>query len=143
MQKITSIIFISLLTASCSTQPYVRYKSPAINGKLLINEIAASNIPVFLSLDASDTECAQFTQRSTTNDLGRFLLPAEKQQMSYTPLMTYYLDEWTVCAEINGERRLIYSNNHYGMSGTPHAIRLSCHIPSKNNQSPCQQTLDE
>ena len=142
MIKFTSIIFISLLTGACSTQPTVRYKTPTIHGSLQVNGSATSNTSIFLSLDASDSECRRFVQQIQTNEQGQFTLRAEKEPMDYAPLVQHYLDEWTICAEVQGVRRLLYSNNRYGMDTGAKSITLTCHIPSQSkNESPCRQAL--
>lgn len=144
MKKCASIIFISLIISACTTQPYVRYKTPNINGILLVNELPAQATPIFLSLDAGDSECKQFVQRTHTDESGQFLLPAEKEHMDYTPLMTHYLDEWTICAEIQGVRRTLYGNNRYGMGSVPRNITLDCRFNTQTkNVDPCNQSLHE
>lgn len=144
MHKTISILLISLITSACTTQPYVRYKTPNINGVLIVNETPAQGAPVFLSLNAGDTECRQTVQRTRTDESGQFLLPAEKEHMDYTPLMTHYLDEWTICAEIDGVRHALYSNNRYGMGSAPRNISLNCRINTREkNDNPCQQPLHD
>lgn len=142
MHKIIPVILTSLLIGACTTQPYVRYKTPNISGTLLVNDSPAQATPVFLSLDAGDSECKKFVQRTHTDESGQFMLPAEKEHMDYTPLMTHYLDEWTICAEIQGVRRALYGNNRYGMGSVPRNISLDCRFNTQmKNDNPCHQSL--
>ena len=144
MFKFTSIILITLLAGGCSSQPFVRYKSPTINGNLQINDSAASGTVILLSLDSRDTECRQAVQQVQADEQGGFSLLAEKQQMTHTPLMTHYLDEWNLCAEIQGNHHLLYSNNRYGMGSVTPSIRLRCYYPSRSkNENSCQVVIQD
>lgn len=144
MKKITAIILTSFILTACTTQPYVRYKTPDINGTLLVNESPAQGAAIYLSLDAGDVECKHVVQRTRTDEIGQFMLVAEKENMDYTPLMTHYLDEWTICADIQGVRRSLYGNNRYGMGSAPRAVTLDCRFNSQaKNDNPCQQPLHD
>ncbi|HEX5637831.1 MAG TPA: hypothetical protein VFY78_12125 [Gammaproteobacteria bacterium] len=144
MNKITCILIIGLVVSACTSQPYVRFKTPNINGSLQINDAPAPGTLILLSLDAGDTECLRAVQRTRTDENSQFLLAAEKEHMDYTPLMTHYLDEWTICAEIQGVRRTLYSNNRYGMGSVSHGISLNCNFNTRaKNDNPCQQPLHD
>ena len=144
MNKTACIIFVCLIISACTTQPYVRYKTPNINGSLLINDAPAQGTLIFLSLDAGDTGCTHYVQRTRTDETGQFLLAAEKEHLDYTPLMTHYLDEWTICADIQSVRRTLYGNNRYGMGSVAHALTLNCQFNTQaKNDNPCQQALHD
>lgn len=142
MNKIAGIIIIGLVISGCTSQPYVRFKTPNINGTLLVNDSPAQGTLILLSLDAGDTQCLRSVQRTRTDENGQFILPAEKEHLDYTPLMTHYLDEWTICAEIQGVRRTLYGNNRYGMGSVQHGMTLNCNFNTNaKNDNPCQQPL--
>lgn len=144
MKTIATIILFSLIISACTTQPYVRYKTPNITGTLFIDGSPAKGTAIYLSLDASDTACKKFIKSTHTDESGGFLLPAEKIHMDYTPLMTHYLDEWVICADIKGINHEIYSNNRYGIGSVPHNLTLDCRIDSQANiKNPCQHPMHE
>jgi hypothetical protein len=144
MKKIAYIICLSIISGACTTQPYLRFKTPNINGTLLVNNSPAQGTLILLSLDSGDIECTHFVQRIRTDEAGQFVLPAEKEPQDYTIQMTHYFDEWTICADIQGVRRMLYSNNRYGMGSVAHAITLNCQFNTQaKNDNPCQQPLHD
>ena len=62
--------------------------------------------------------------------------------MNYTPLMTYYLDEWTLCVDEAGTRKAIYSNNRYAQGSAMGSVNLQCDLKKAGkNTSACQSPL--
>ena len=116
----------ALLITACTTTPYTRYKSPKISGHISINGKAAGNIPIYLSADSKDKNCFKVKTKTQTSSDGHFVLASLKEQMNYTPLLTYYLDEWNVCAEIDGKRLLIYSDNRYATGSVTSSAHIEC-----------------
>jgi len=123
-----SLLYIAILLSACTTTPYTRYKTPSISGTLYINQQTAKGIPIYLSINGDDEYCRNFTQKTTTDPKGEFNILSIKEHMSYTPLMTHYLDEWTICADIYGSRKTLYSDNRYGKGSIIQSVNLKCEI---------------
>lgn len=124
--QLINILALVLLVASCTTTPYVRHKTPKINGEIIINQQAASGIKVYLSTNGNDKQCLKALRWTTTDIYGRFSFETVKEHMSYTPLMTHYLDEWVICADIHGQRQQIHSGNRYGIGSVIESLDLRC-----------------
>ena len=134
------ILICTGLLAACTTTPYTRHKSPNISGQIYVDQQAAENISVYLSAKASDTACHAVAQKTLTDNTGSFHFSSIKEEMSYTPLMTYYLDEWVVCADIRGQRTRLYSGNRYGMGSVSERISIECNFdPGLNADQACRQ----
>ena len=125
-----TLCLITLISA-CTTTPYSRGKTPAINGILNINSEPKAGINLYLSLDSKDRNCNKAIQTTVSNQQGEFHFTAIKEQMAYTPLMTYYLNEWLICAEIYGSKQMIYSDNYYGQGSVSGTVDLICDNHSK------------
>ena len=125
LRPVQGLLLLTLL-ASCTSTAYIRHKSPSISGTMSIAGEPARGIAVYLSLKGDDKQCLQFSQKTSTGLQGEFNFTSAKDHMSYTPLMTYYLDEWSVCAEIDGQRVMLYSDNRYGMGSVSGAVNLRC-----------------
>lgn len=121
------LIALSALTA-CTHTPFTRYKSPEISGHIVSQGSTAAGIHLYLSINSGDSHCARYISEAVSNDKGQFSIHAIKEKMDYTPLMTHYLDEWTLCADISGARTAIYSNNRYGMGSVITSINLLCDL---------------
>ena len=128
------IIAAGLLLTACTSTPYTRYLSPTISGELLVDGEPVSDIPVLLSIRGGDEHCFSSLRQTATGANGQFHLAAARDQMSYTPLMTYYLDEWNVCIDIEGRRLKIYADNRYGMGSVGGSIYIRCQF-SKGHYS--------
>ena len=124
------VVICTLIISACTTTPYTRHKSPNISGSITINGEKTAGIPIYLSLDSNDQHCMKIHSRTITSPTGEFRLPSVKEQMSYTPLMTHYLDEWVVCADINNQRIMLYTDNRYGMGSVISAVHLRCDFDS-------------
>ena len=121
-------IYLPLLISACTTTPYTRHKTPNISGILYIDQQPAKGVPIYLSTNGNDKYCREFTQKTLTGLKGKFSISSVKEQMNYTPLMTYYLDEWTICADISGSRKTLYSDNRYGKGSVTGSVHLKCNI---------------
>lgn len=133
---LTACLFALSVTA-CTPSAYTRYRSPTINGQINISGAPASGIPVYLSIEGKDQNCSKALLHDTTDQDGRFNIRAAREEMSYTPLMTYYLDEWNLCADVSGQRVLLYSDNRYGMGSVNGSVNIVCefepgHFSTKN-----------
>ena len=126
--QLIKILTLALLITACTTTPYVRHKTPKINGEIIINQQVASDIKVYLSTNGSDTLCLKALRWTTTDIYGRFSFETVKDHMTYTPLMTQYLAEWVICADIQGQRQQIYSGNRYGMGSVIESLNLRCEV---------------
>ena len=120
------LIVASTLFTACTSTAYTRLKSPSISGEISIAGEAAQAIPVYLSIHSKDKHCLKFSSKTSTGPQGEFNFSSIKEHMSYTPLMTYYFDEWNLCAEIQGERVPLYSDNRYDMGSVTGAVNLRC-----------------
>ena len=139
-----TILFIQLplFIMSCTTTPYTRYKTPNISGTLYINQEPAQDVTIYLSQKGDDKYCKKHTQQTSTGSKGEFSLASIKEQMDYTPLMTYYLDEWVVCADIAGTRKTLYSGNRYETGSVIKAVHLKCEIDKAySKKDVCSQPL--
>ena len=135
------ILLIPVILAGCTSTAYVRHKSPSISGTISIAGEPARGISVYLSLKGNDKQCLQFSQKTSTGIRGEFNFTSAKDHMSYTPLMTHYLDEWNVCAEIDDQRILLYSDNRYGMGSVSGAVNLQCRFEQSNySQKYCKKS---
>lgn len=114
------------MLVACTSTPYTRHRSPSISGNISIDGEAARGLAVYLSLRGGDSQCLQFSRKTSTGPQGEFNFSSVKEHMSYTPLMTHYLDEWSVCAEIDQQRVMLYSDNRYGMGSVISAVNLRC-----------------
>ncbi len=131
MKKLFSLLLLlytALLVSACTTTPYTRHKTPHISGTLYVNQKAAKDIPIYLSIKENDKYCRNPIQKTSTDSNGKFSLSSIKEKMSYTPLMTYYFDEWTLCAEVSGNRKTLYSDNRYEKGSVIQSINLKCEI---------------
>jgi hypothetical protein len=124
--KPLAALLLTILLAACTSSAYVRHKTPSISGNIRIAGEPAVDIPVYLSLKGGDTSCLNASAQTRTGPQGEFNLPGAKDHMSYTPLMTHYLDEWVVCADIDGQRVMLYADNRYGMGSVGGAVSLQC-----------------
>lgn len=133
IMKPPSLVILSLviLTSACTSTPYRRGLTPTINGVLNINSEPKPGITLYLSRDSKDHSCNKYVKTSVTNDQGQFHFAALKEQMSYTPLMTYYLNEWVICAELYDSKQMIYSDNYYGQASVTGSLNLICDSHSK------------
>lgn len=134
-----SLFTLALLVASCTTTPYVRHKTPTINGEIIINQQPASGIKVYLSTKGEDKQCYKALRWTTTDIYGRFSFETVKEHMSYTPLMTHYLDEWILCADMKGQRQQIHSGNRYGMGSVIESLNLRCEAATTEIPVTCRQ----
>lgn len=125
VKSLAALLLITLLGA-CTSSAYVRHKTPSISGNIRIAGEPAVDIPIYLSLKGGDKNCLNFSSQTRTGPQGEFSLTSAKDHMSYTPLMTYYLDEWVVCADIDGQRVNLYADNRYGMGSVSGAVNLQC-----------------
>jgi len=125
------ILFLISLSSACTSTPYNRGLTPTIDGTLNINSAAKSGIKLYLSLDSKDRNCKKHIKTTVTNEQGQFHFAAIKQQMTYTPLMTYYLNEWVICAELHDSKQMIYSDNYYGQGSVTGTFNLICDSHSK------------
>lgn len=131
---------ISLI--GCTSVPFTRHKSPNIHGVIYSNHISAAGIDLYLSIKGGDKYCSKFIAKATTDDKGDFTILSIKEKMDYTPLMTYYLDEWSLCVDVAGTRKLIYSNNRYGKGSVITSVNLTCELKKINTQNtPCNVPL--
>ncbi len=138
--KLFSSLLLTLVITSCTTTPYVRHKTPKINGEIIIDQQPASGIKIYLSTKGDDNLCLKALRWATTDSYGRFSFDTVKDHMSYTPLMTHYLDEWIICADIQGQRQQIYSGNRYGMGSVIESLDLRCEIGTKSKSDKvCRQ----
>jgi len=126
---------------ACTPAPFTRHKSPNIHGIILSNHIPANGIELYLSIDGDDKYCSKFIAKTVTDDKGDFSISSIKEKMDYTPLMTYYLDEWNLCATVAGTRQLIYSNNRYDKGGAIASVNLECDLKKIGKQAPCNVPL--
>lgn len=131
---------LAVLVSACST-PSIRHKSPTISGIILIGGEAAAGIPVFISIHSSDQGCYRPAHRTITGLDGTFHLPSVKEHLPYTPVMTYYLDEWIICADINDQRQTIMTGNHYGQSSVPSPANIICESSSISAKLVCKPKL--
>lgn len=139
---ISSCLLCSL--SACTSQPYTRLKSPDISGNIHIDGQAAQRIAVYLSLSGGDKLCARAVQHVYSDEQGFFFFDSIKEKMDYTPLMTHYLDEWVLCADIQGVRRTLMDGNRYGMGSVTQKINLQCSFDSQSaNTEPCRPVLGE
>ena len=144
--RISLIICTCLLgcLSACTTTPYTRYKSPDISGHIKVDGQPAQSVPVYLSITGGDKNCSHNVQHVYTDEQGFFFLESIKEHMSYTPLMTHYLDEWVVCADIKGARRTLIDGNRYGMGSVTQKVNLSCQFDSQSaNKEPCRPVLGD
>ena len=139
--QLINILALVLLIASCTTTPYVRHKTPKINGEIIINQQAASGIKVYLSTNGSDKQCLKPLRWTTTDIYGRFSFETVKDHMNYTPLMTHYLDEWVICADIRGQRQQIHSGNRYGIGSVIESLDLRCEAGTTTATITCRKVL--
>jgi hypothetical protein len=128
--KLIYILCFAVLISACTATPYTRYKTPNISGSIYIDQKIAIAIPVYLSINGDDKYCKNFIQKTTTDDNGTFSLTSVKEHMKYTPLMTHYLDEWIICADILNNRKKLYSDNRYGKGSVIQSVNLKCEINS-------------
>lgn len=136
-QLISSLLFIITFSLiACTPTPFIRHKSPNISGTIHSNNEPAKNIHLYLSITSNDKHCSKFIAQSTTNDKGKFSISSIKEKMTYTPLMTHYLDEWILCVEVAGLRQAIYSNNRYGQGSVITSVNLECDLKNISRQSP-------
>ncbi|MFW2371853.1 MAG: hypothetical protein ACN4GM_01930 [Gammaproteobacteria bacterium] len=119
-------LFLMALISACTTTPYSRNLTPTIDGVLIINSEPKPGINLYLSLDSKDLSCDKHVKTTISDEQGQFHFTTIKQQMAYTPLMTYYLNEWVICAEIYGSRQMIYTDNYYGQGSKIDSIMLIC-----------------
>ena len=132
-----SILFLSTIAFSliaCTPVPFTRHKSPNITGVIYSNHSPAKGINLYLSIKGDDKYCSKFIAETITNDNGEFSIPSIKEKMDYTPLMTHYLDEWTLCVDIAGVRQALYSNNRYGQGSVIASVNLECDLKRVNKQ---------
>ncbi|MCW8956350.1 MAG: hypothetical protein OQL09_05660 [Gammaproteobacteria bacterium] len=125
------ILSLVILNSACTSTPYNRGLTPSISGVLNINSEPKADITLYLSRDSKDTSCSKAVKSTTTNEQGQFHFAAIKEQMTYTPLMTYYLNEWVICAEIYGTKQMIYSDNSYAQGSVTSSLNLICDSHSK------------
>ena len=123
-----SLLYIAVFVSACTTTPYTRHKTPNISGVLYINQQVAKGIPIYLSINGNDEYCRKFIRKTSTGPHGEFSISSIKEHMNYTPLMTHYLDEWTICADISGSRKTLYSDNRYGKGSVIQSVNLKCEI---------------
>ncbi|MCW9012193.1 MAG: hypothetical protein OQL06_00305 [Gammaproteobacteria bacterium] len=128
--QLIALLLLATAVSGCTTTPYTRHLSPSISGHIYLNGQAAQGVSVYLSLKGGDAYCTKSSFKTATGPDGEFHLPAQKEYMSYTPLMTHYLDEWAVCADISGDRRSLYSDNRYGMGSVINSVNLRCDFGS-------------
>jgi hypothetical protein len=137
---ILSIIILNL--TACTPVPFTRHKSPSINGVIHSDNIPARGIELYLSIKGDDRYCSKFIAKTTTNDRGEFSIPSIKEKIDYTPLMTHYLDEWSLCVDTSGVRQVIYSNNRYGKGSVIASVNLNCDLKEIGRKaSPCNNPL--
>ncbi len=135
------LILVSLLLSACTSTPYTRHKSPKISGSISFNGTATPGVSILLSLDGSDTQCLKPKTRTVTGPNGEFVINSIKDELSYTPLMTHYLDEWVLCAEHKGQRGKIYSDNRYGMGSVISSVHIRCDFETNHiNATYCTKT---
>jgi hypothetical protein len=128
------------LISACTTTPYTRYKSPSISGQIYIDQLPAEGINIYLSTKSADKSCRTTIEKLRTDSSGNFHISPIKEKMNYTPLMTYYLDEWVVCADIKGQRIGIYSGDRYGTGGVTGRVSITCHFnPGQYTEKACKQ----
>jgi hypothetical protein len=120
------LLLLCSILISCTSSAFVRQQTPVIHGEIYVAGEPAIGVRVYLSRDGSDSLCLKHSQSTHTGPQGEFSLPAIKNHMSYTPLMTHYLDEWVVCAEFDGQRIMLYSDNRYGMGSVTDSVQLRC-----------------
>ncbi len=120
------LMLLCSMIGSCTGDAYTRRQTPAIHGEIYIAGEAAGDVPVYLSREGGDSLCLKHSQSTRTGPRGEFSLPSIKDHMSYTPLMTHYLDEWVVCAELDGQRFMLYTDNRYGMGSVTGSVQLRC-----------------
>lgn len=124
--RVILLPLLGLMLAACTTTPYTRHMTPGVQGKIFIDGKPASGIPIFLSSGGDDEHCLKYSSKTTTDLQGEFNLPSLKESLPYTPLMTHYLDEWVVCAEIDGQRVKLYADNRYGMGSVIGSVTVRC-----------------
>ncbi|TNF32693.1 MAG: hypothetical protein EP315_09300 [Gammaproteobacteria bacterium] len=136
-------LLIIMLVSACTTTPYVRHRTPKINGEIIIDQQPASGIKVYLSTDGSDSLCLKALNQTETDSYGRFAFSSIRDHMTYTPLMTHYLDEWVICADIAGQRQQIYSGNRYGMGSVIESLDLRCEFGNASSgDGACRQRFE-
>lgn len=119
-------LFLITLISACTSTPYSRSLTPTIDGVLIINSEPKPGINLYLSLDSKDISCVKQVKTTISNEQGQFRFTAMKKQMTYTPHMTYYLNEWVICADIYGAKQMIYTDNYYGQESKLDSIMLIC-----------------
>ena len=122
-------LVLAIVLSACST-PSIRHKTPSISGIILIDGQPAAGIPVFISINGSDQGCYRPAHRTVSGLDGKFHLPSVKEHLPYTPVMTYYLDEWIICADIKGQRQTIMTGNNYGQGSVPSPANITCESQS-------------
>lgn len=138
--KLLNTLLLVILVTSCTSTPYVRHKTPKITGEIIINQQPASGIKIYLSTQGDDNLCLKSLRWTTTDSYGRFSFDTVKDHMTYTPLMTHYLDEWILCADIEGQRTQIYNGNRYGMGSVIESLDLRCEIgTTSKSDKVCRQ----
>jgi hypothetical protein len=141
-----TLLLVSCLLGitACTTTPYTRYKSPDISGQITIDNQPATSVAVYLSISGGDDVCAHDVNHVYTDEQGFFFLESVKEHMDYTPLMTHYLDEWVLCADIKNVRRKLIDGNRYGMGSVTQKLNLQCAFDSQSaNTEPCRPVLGE
>jgi len=137
IRLISGLLFISMFgLVACTSSPFIRHKSPNIIGTIHSNNEPVKGIHLYLSIASNDKHCSKFIAQSVTDDKGKFSITSIKEKMDYTPLMTHYLDEWTLCVDVAGIRQAIYSNNRYGQGSVITSVNLECDLKNLNRQSP-------
>jgi len=130
------------LVSACTSTPYSRVLAPPINGVLFINSEPKPGINLYLSLDSKDISCNKHVKKTISDEQGQFYFASIKEQMSYTPVMTYYLNEWVICADIYGSKQMIYSDNYYGQERMTESFNLTCDSHGKlSKQITCRNDI--
>ena len=124
---------LAMLINGCTTRPSVRHLSPGISGHIYLDNQPARGVPIYLSLKGGDSYCTKASFKTSSGPDGEFHIPSQKQQLSYTPIMTHYFDEWFVCADIKGERQPLYSDNRYGIGGVVGTVNIRCELGAGSN----------
>lgn len=133
-----SLAFISAcaISTGCVPFPHRVNTTPWVTGKLEAggSPIANRDVRVFAAKDQGKA-CEGNSVQATTNEFGKFVVPAQRQMAWVMVMMAHRRFHWSLCVKDGGQWKPIKQNADYTLvdEGPYWLAELRCSIAQENN----------
>jgi hypothetical protein len=146
MLKTTRSVLMALLTAllgtlatACLPAPRWETETPLFTGIVVRGDSPVAGATVLLNTEFHDSGCANPLERATTDDVGRFELPAVTQFRAIGWLIGDPLFDWSICIVADGARFPGHFDGDLGLLRSRIPLRCDLENPKREPSGICIQ----